>query len=295
MFMETMRDIKRRISSVKNTKKITRAMKMVAAAKLQNSQKYARDAKPFFTKTRKILSDVYKFSGIKDEHPLLKKSEGDKKLLIVISGDRGLCGAYNAKVIEEAENFMNEHPETEIYALGAKARDYFKRRDYDFIKEYEQIDDYPSFYFARQLTDEIIEIFKGTKFHQINVVYTHFESALTQQVKNITLLPIDSDEIDKELSDKGEKASEEHVDYIYEPSAKEILDLLLPKYVNNTMYSILLESKASEFGSRMTAMDNATENANEMIDDLTLEYNRARQASITKEITEIVGGAEALK
>ena len=293
--METMRDIKRRIGSVKNTKKITRAMKMVAAAKLQNSQKKARDAKPFFTKTRKILSDVYKFSGIKNEHPLLKKSEGEKQLLILISADRGLCGAYNARVIETAGKYLKENPNTEIYALGSKARDYFKRRNYDFIKEYEQIEDYPSFYFARQLTDEIIEIFKGKKFNQINVIYTHFNSALSQKVKNITLLPIDSDEIDKELSDKGEKASEEHVDYIYEPSAKEILDLLLPKYINNTMYSMLLESKASEFGSRMTAMDNATENANEMIDDLTLKYNRARQATITKEITEIVGGAEALK
>lgn len=293
--METMRDIKRRISSVKNTKKITRAMKMVSAAKLQNSQKYARNAKPFFTKTRKILSDVYKFSGIKDEHPLLKKSEGEKKLLIIISGDRGLCGAYNTRVIEEAGDFLKNNPDTEIYSLGSKAGDYFKRRDYDFIKEYDQIADYPSFYFARQLTDEIIEVFKGKKFNQINVIYTHFNSAINQKVKNITLLPIDSDEIDRELSNKGHKASEEHVDYIFEPSAKEILDLLLPKYINNTMYSVLLESKASEFGSRMTAMDNATKNANEMIDDLTLKYNRARQAAITTEITEIVGGAEALK
>src|SRR6056297_747494 len=130
MFMETMRDIKRRISSVKNTKKITRAMKMVSAAKLQNSQKYARNAKPFFNKTRKILSDVYKFSGIKDEHPLLKKSEGEKKLLIVISGDRGLCGAYNARVIDAAKSFLENNPETEIYSLGSKAGDYLKRRDY---------------------------------------------------------------------------------------------------------------------------------------------------------------------
>ena len=293
--METMRDIKRRISSVKSTKKITRAMKMVAAAKLQNSQKNARAAKPFFTKTRKILSDVYKFSHRKDDHPLLHKSEGEKNLLIIISGDRGLCGAYNARVIEEAQKFLKENPNTEIYSLGSKARDYLKRRDFDFIKDYDQIEDYPSFNFARELTEEIIEIFKGTKFNQVNVIYTHFESAITQHVKNIRLLPIAAEEIDKELSEKGEEVSEEHVDYIYEPSAKEILDILLPKYVNNTLYSILLESKASEFGSRMTAMDAATDNANEMIDDLTLSYNRARQASITKEITEIVGGAEALK
>jgi F-type H+-transporting ATPase subunit gamma len=293
--METMRDIKRRISSVKSTKKITRAMKMVAAAKLQNSQKNARAAKPFFTKTRKILSDVYKFSHRTDDHSLFQKSEGKKKLLIIISSDRGLCGAYNARVIEKAQEFLKENPDTEIYSIGSKARDYLKRRNHDFIKDYEQIDDYPSFSFARELTDEIIEIFKGDKFSQINVVYTHFKSAITQNVKNITLLPIDAKEIDEELNQKGEEVSEDQVDYIYEPSAKEILDILLPKYVNNALYSILLESKASEFGSRMTAMDAATDNANEMIDDLTLSYNRARQASITKEITEIVGGAEALK
>jgi len=293
--METMRDIKRRISSVKNTKKITRAMKMVAAAKLQNSQKTARDAKPFFNKTRKILSDVYKFTEQKMEHPLLHKSEGDKKLLVIISSDRGLCGAYNARVIDEAEEFLKNNPDTEIYSLGSKAKKYFQRRDYDFIKKYDDIVDYPDFYFARKLSDEIIEIFKGKKFKQINVIYTHFESAINQKVKNINLLPVNAEEIDRELRERGGEPSEEHVDYIYEPSPQEILDIILPKYVTNTLYSILLESKASEYGSRMTAMDSATENANEMIDDLTLSYNRARQASITKEITEIVGGAEALK
>jgi len=293
--METMRDIKRRINSVKNTKKITRAMKMVAAAKLQNSQKKARNAKPFFNKTRRILSDVYKFSQKKDDHPLLHKSEGDHNLLLIISSDRGLCGAYNARIIDEARSFLKENPNTEIYALGSNARNYFKKRGHVFIKEYEQIDDYPGFYFANQLSEEIIEIFRGKKFNQVNVIYTHFKSAISQKVKNITLLPIDADEIDYELQEKGEDVSEEHVDYIFEPSVKKILDLILPKYVSNTIYSVLLESKASEFGSRMTAMDAATENANEMIDDLTLSYNRARQASITKEITEIVGGAEALK
>lgn len=293
--METMHDIKHRISSVKNTQKITRAMKMVAAAKLQNSQKKARAAKPFFTMTRKILSDVYKYTDEKENHPLLHESEGEKKLLIIISGDRGLCGAYNARITEEAEAFLKSNPDTEIFALGSKARDYLKRRDYKFIKDYEQIDDYPSLIFAREISEEIIEIFKGTKFNQVNIIYTHFESAINQQVRNISLLPVDAEEIDQELDQKGESSSEEHVDYIYEPSPDYILDIILPKYVHNSLFSILLESKASEFGSRMTAMDAATENANEMIEDLTLSYNRARQASITKEITEIVGGAEALK
>ena len=284
--METMRDIKRRINSVQNTKKITRAMKMVAGAKLRRSQEKAEDARPFFNKTRKTLLDVQKHSRNTD-HVLLNEREGNKHLYVLITGDRGLCGAYNSKVIDKFKKNVDNSEENVILAIGSKGRDYFKKRDYDIISEYIQIDDYPDFRFARKITNEIISLFKDEIVDKVSLIYTHFISALTQEVKLIPLLPVDSPE--------ERERDEVQVEYIYEPSADEVLDVILPQYVNNVLYSSLLESKASEFGSRMTAMDSATDNANDMIDELTKTYNRARQSEITKEITEIVGGAEALK
>ena len=284
--METMRDIKRRINSVQNTKKITRAMKMVAGAKLRRSQEKAEDARPFFNKTRKTLLDVQKHSRNTD-HVLLNEREGNKHLYVLITGDRGLCGAYNSKVIDKFKENVDDSEENVILAIGSKGRDYFKKRDFDIISEYIQIDDYPDFRFARKITNEIISLFKDEIVDKVSLIYTHFISALTQEVKLIPLLPVDSPE--------ERERDEVQVEYIYEPSADEVLDVILPQYVNNVLYSSLLESKASEFGSRMTAMDSATDNANDMIDELTKTYNRARQSEITKEITEIVGGAEALK
>ncbi len=290
--METMRDIKHRINSVKNTQKITRAMKMVAAAKLRKAQEKAEEARPFFRKTRKILSNIAKHSIDIRDHPLLLKRESNKCLYIVISGDRGLCGAYNSKVIEKAESSISEKEKTSLLIIGQKGRDYFKRRDYNIISEYIQIDDYPDFTFARRIGEEVISLFVRNIVDRVNVIYTHFNSTINQTAKLISLLPVTSPTEETESKGDSERKS---VDYIYEPSPVEILDILFPRYVNNILYSILLESKASEFGSRMTAMDAATDNAEELIEKLTLSYNRARQAEITKEITEIVGGAEALK
>lgn len=284
--METMRDIKRRINSVKNTKKITRAMKMVAGAKLRRAQEKAENARPFFNKTRKILLDVQEYTRNAD-HPLLNEKEGNRHLYIMITADRGLCGAYNSKVIDKLKESIDPKEEVSLLTIGKKGRDYFARRDYNIISEYVQIDDYPDFRFSYKITEEILSLFKEDMVDRVSLVYTHFVSALTQEVKAIRLLPLSSPE-------KQEK-DEIQVEYLYEPSPDEVLDVLLPKYLNNVFYAALLESKASEFGSRMTAMDSATDNANEMIDELTLSYNRARQAEITKEINEIVSGAEALK
>lgn len=303
--MENMRDIQRRIGSVKNTKKITRAMKMVAAAKLRNAQDRAEDARPFFNKTVEVLRGV--FSRTKEgNHPLLEEREEGRHLVIVITGDRGLCGAYNHKVIDEAEEIMEEEEEVSLMVLGRKARDYFRRLDdADIMAEYVQLDDYPGYGFANNLADEVIHHFEAEDVNKVSMIYTHFESALTQKVKTMQLLPVEkfAEDAEKTADNKekmdAETAPEEgqkkYVDYIFEPSPNEVFDDILPQYLINVIYSALLESKASEFGARMTAMDSATENANEMIDDLTLQYNRARQAEITTEITEIVGGAEALK
>lgn len=293
-----MRDIQRRIGSVKNTQKITRAMKMVAAAKLKNAQDRAEDARPFFNKTVEVLRGVYTRTT-ETSHPLLAEREGGRHLVIVITGDRGLCGAYNHKVIDAAEEIVNEKEEVSLLTLGRKARDYFKRRETDIMAEYVQLDDYPDYGFSNNIADEIIHHFKAEDVNKVSMIYTHFNSAISQQVKTMQLLPVEKfteDEMEtEEVEGEEGPVKKKYVDYIFEPSPAEVFDNILPQYLINVIYSALLESKASEFGARMTAMDSATENANEMIDKLTLKYNRARQAEITKEITEIVGGAEALK
>lgn len=303
--MQNMRDIQRRIGSVKNTQKITRAMKMVAAAKLKNAQDRAEDARPFFNKTVEVLRGV--FTRTKEaNHPLLAEREGGRHLVIVITGDRGLCGAYNHKVIDAAEEIVEAEEEVSLVVLGRKARDYFRRRETDIMAEYVQLDDYPGYGFSNNLADEIIHHFEAEDVNKVSMVYTHFNSAISQTVKTMQLLPVekfaeeaektDADQKQMEAETAGDEVGEKkYVDYIFEPSPAEVFDNILPQYLINVIYSALLESKASEFGARMTAMDSATENASEMIDKLTLKYNRARQAEITKEITEIVGGAEALK
>lgn len=285
--METMRDIKRRINSIKNTQKITKAMKMVAAAKLRRAQEKAESARPFFTKTRQILEDVGKYTNDPVEHPLLMDRDGNKHLYIVINADRGLCGSYNAKIIDRAQKSFQENEEISLLTIGRNSRDHFKRRGYNIISEYTNIEDYPGYWFSHRIAEEVISLFTEEIVDKVSLVYTHFNSAISQVAEEIKLLPL--------TPPQGEEKAKERVEYLYEPSAEEVFDILLPKYINNILYSAILESKASEFGARMTAMDAATDNAGELIDKLTLTYNRARQAAITKEITEIVGGAEALK
>ncbi|CCU80032.1 ATP synthase gamma chain [Halanaerobium saccharolyticum subsp. saccharolyticum DSM 6643] len=304
--MQNMRDIQRRIGSVKNTQKITRAMKMVASAKLKNAQDRAEDARPYFNKTVEVLRGVFTRTKEKN-HPLLAEREGGRHLVIVITADRGLCGAYNHKVMDIAEEIVETEEEVSLLVLGRKARDYFRRREADIMAEYVQLDDYPGYGFANNIADEIIHHFEAEDVNKVSMIYTHFNSAISQTVKKMQLLPVeefaeeakkiesdDEQQMDAETAEEGSD-TKKYVDYIFEPSPAEVFDNILPQYLINVIYSALLESKASEFGARMTAMDSATENASEMIDDLTLKYNRARQAEITKEITEIVGGAEALK
>ncbi len=285
--MESMRDIKRRITSVESTKKITRAMKMVAAAKLRKAQDKAENARPFFKKTRETLVDIVEYTVDAREHPLLIKKDGNRHLYILITGDRGLCGAYNHKIIDLLEENISDDQETNLITIGKKGSQYFDKRGYDIVSEYIKITDYPDYGLANKIGDEVISLFKEDIVDRVSLLYTHFNSALSHKPMIYSLLPVDSPEESEKYESK--------IDYIYEPSPEEVLDILLPQYINNILYAALLESKASEYGARMTAMDSATDNANEMIDELTLSYNRARQAEITTEITEIVGGAEALK
>ncbi|SJZ48015.1 ATP synthase F1 subunit gamma [Selenihalanaerobacter shriftii] len=287
--MQSMRDIKRKIGSVENTKKITRAMKLVAAAKLRKSQERAEAAKPFFTKTRETLVDAAsKLDG--EMHTLLEERESiDRIGYVVITGDRGLCGPYNARVLKKVSAHIEEHArsndEVGVISVGKKGRNYFKRNKIENVSEYLHIDDEPSMRTAQNISNEVVDFYEERVFDKIHLVYTQFETILAQEAKIVQLLPV-----------KPEGMEEEGLqsEYIYEPSPNKVLDVILPKYIRNIMFGALLESTASEFASRMTAMDSATENAEEMIEELTLSYNRARQAEITQEISEIVGGANAL-
>ncbi len=301
--MDSMRDIKRRINSVENTKKITRAMKMVAAAKLRNAQDKAEAARPFFNRTREILEDIVKNTEETEDHPLLKASDSatDSTLYIVVTGDRGLCGAYNSRVLKQADQSFADKPGP-IIPIGRKGYKHFLRNDQDILTKYINIDDYPDFWFARSITDDLLNPYLEEEINEVRLIYTHFDSPLNQTVYELPLLPVippgergEMRTTAEENTDEDQSGNEQQVDYLYEPSTQEVLDELLPQYLNNIIFAALLESKASEFGARMTAMDSATENATEMIDDLTLSYNRARQSAITKEINEIVSGAEALK
>ncbi len=312
--METMRDIQRRIDTVENTKKITRAMKMVASAKLRRAQEKAEQTRPFFNRTRQILVDIVHNTEDTARHPLLEPTEGDKELYVVVTSDRGLCGAYNTRVLRKVRARTNPE-DNPIVVLGRTGYRALERDGYEILTDYVDLDDYPSFWFARRLTDRLIDLYRHNDVNEVRFIYTYFESALAQEVREIPLLPasppeepdsevegtagdilsdVNEEEEEGEEGEEYEKEAREMSSaYLYEPSVQEVLDTILPQYLNNILYSSILESKASEFGSRMTAMDNATDNAEEMIEELTQSYNRARQSQITEEISDIVRGAEA--
>ncbi len=282
-----MRDIERQIESVEDTKKITRAMKMVASAKLQTAEQRAEDAKPFFNKTRETLISLTA-GGDDDLHPLLEKREVETVGYVLMTGDRGLCGPYNNRITRKVENRVEQtDKECKLLTVGKQGKMYFDRKEISIISEYLDLEDHPRFSTAASIGREVIELYKEKVLDEVYLVYTDFESVLNQTVEVYKLLPIEAPATE-ETEEKPKK-------YLYEPSAGAVLSSVLPQYIKNLIFGALLQAKASEFASRMTAMDSATENAEEMIDDLTLSYNRARQAAITQEITEIVGGAEALE
>lgn len=284
--MQGTREIRRRIRSVKNTQQITRAMKMVAAAKLRRTQAKVIAARPYMNKIVEVIASVCAKAS-EFSNPLLEPGIGGRPVLLVISADRGLCGGYNSNHLRLATDFAKEHGINDIIPVGRKARDHFKKRGYNIVAEHVQIPDYPDFALAKRICDPLKQGFMSGEFSNVYIVYTQFKSTMSQMPVCETLLPVDAPG-----ADSCEGTS---VEFIFEPDAAAVLDVLLPKYVDTFVFQALLESKASEFGAKMTAMSAATDNAGEMIDWLTLTYNRARQAAITKEITEIVGGANALK
>ena len=277
-------DIRRRIRSVKNTQQITKAMKMVAAAKLRRSQDRIMAARPYAAALLEVLSSVASRVEVMD-HPLLAEREEKRVLLLVVTGDKGLAGAFNANVIKKAQRAMEEKDweHVELVLLGKKGADFFRRRDIPVRHAETNLFQALSVSHARAVADLIIDDYANEKVDAVYMVYNEFKSVIQQNLRLERLLPFHRLEEDSPT-----------IDYLYEPGPVEILQELLPKHVEFQIYRILLESAAAEHGARMTAMDAASKNAAEMIEDLTLKYNRIRQASITTEIIEIVSGAAAL-
>lgn len=306
-----MRDIKRRISSVQSIQQITSAMELVAATKLRRAQQTVETARPYADKLHEVLERLIAAQRAEarrgrktDQHPLLADRPVERVGYVLISADRGLAGGYNANIIRLAEQTLrDEERPYELIAIGRRGRDHMRRRDYPIRSEFEGIGDDVHFHQARDLSRELTELYISGAFDEVNFIFTRFISSGVQRPAVMPLLPLsglDADESEPKAApaedgtDSAAIVDEVETEYLYEPSAKAVLDLLLPRHVDMQVYSALLEAKASEHTARMLAMRSATENADDVIGELTLSFNRARQAAITKEIAEIVGGAEAL-
>jgi F-type H+-transporting ATPase subunit gamma len=295
--MANLKAIRSRIGSVKNTQKITKAMKMVAAARLRRAQQAITELRPYAVKTMEVLSSVAARAGDDEVHPLLARRAAKKVLIVVLTSDRGLAGAFNANINKAAfrkwKDLESEGVQVSFAVIGRKARDFFRRRDakieFDFTGVFENL----SVAKAGEIGRAIVAEYNVDGHDAVYLVYNEFKSAISQKVVFEPLVPITPHAA--EVTEGEATSGGASVDFIYEPDKRALLDRLLPMYVEVEVYRALLESIASEHGARMTAMDNATKNASEMINRLTLVYNRARQAAITTELMEIIGGAEALK
>ncbi|MGQ9558565.1 MAG: ATP synthase F1 subunit gamma [Desulfurispora sp.] len=284
--MPSLRDLRRRIKSIKSTQQITKAMKAVSAAKMRRAQEAVTMARPYAKRLIDVLGRVGSVTrGV--QHPLLEVREPKNVLYVIVTADRGLCGGFNANVIRKAASELRDQPNASLICVGRKGRDYFRKRGYNIIQQYVGLGENISAAQGKEIGEFIIEKYASGEVDAVYLIYSEFVNVLVQRPTMVKLLPAEPPQ--------GEADESKLVEYIFEPSAEEVLAALLPKYVVNTVFQALLESKAGEHSARMTAMDNATKNASEMIAKLTLSMNRARQAAITKEISEIVGGAAALE
>lgn len=290
--MSNIKDIRSRITSVTNTQKITKAMKMVSAAKLSKAQAHILGMRPYAQQLGALISRLIKNPKI--YHPFLEqKNKTENILLVVVSGDRGLCGGFNTSVNRFAENFLkeknNEYKNIDLFLIGKKALDYFKSREVTAVASIPNISKNLSYDVASKVANQLIEFFKSGKYDEIHFVYNEFKSIMSQERVVEKIFPADYKE------DPSNTAKMFSDDYIFEPAPIEFLEALLVKHFTSQVYRCLSESVAAEYAARMTAMENATNNANDMISRLTLIYNKLRQANITKELMEIVSGAEAVK
>ncbi|WP_164217665.1 ATP synthase F1 subunit gamma [Virgibacillus sp. YIM 98842] len=285
--MASLRDIKGRIDSTKKTRKITSAMEMVSASKMSKAEQNAKNYVPYSKKIQEVVADIAG-SSTDVTHPMLEKREVKKTGYLIITTDRGLVGAYNSNILRKLQQTINErHSSTDQYtiiAVGRNGYEYCKKRNLPVAKSIIGVADQPEFSDIKDLAKETVQLYADEEIDELHIIYNHYVSAISQKVTSTQLLPIEN---------MQDEASES--EYEYEPDEKQILEVLLPLYAESLIYGALLDGKASEHAASMTAMRSATDNAGELIDDLTLTYNRARQAAITQEITEISGGVAALE
>jgi F-type H+-transporting ATPase subunit gamma len=285
--MANLREIRKRLVSIKKTQQITRAMKLIAAVKLQRAQERLTAFRPYAERMDELVGSLVSRVPSRT-HPFLSPGGIAKDLFLVLTSDRGFCGSLNTNVFREVDSFIKarEQEEISLLIIGRKGSDYFKRRAYPIEKEWVGITDELDYPRAVEIAQEIIGPYLQGSYQGVYLVYNEFRSALSRRVLRKRLLPLEPKEAE-------ERAAE--IDYLYEPSREYIVQELLPHQVETQLYRVFLESVASEYGARMVSMDSATNNAAEMIDNLTLDMNRARQEAITKELMDIIGGAEALR
>ncbi len=287
--MASMRDIKRRIKSVNSTQQITKAMNLVASSKLNRAKSRFDDTKPFFEATKRVIANVVKGSKGVSSIFMQERNESGKALVIVIAGDRGLCGGYNLNVCKAALEIMNDKKSFVVISAGNKARDFFRHKNIEVAESYKDVSENPHYIDAYMIGSRAIDMYAKGEVDEVYFVYTEFITTLTNAPKAIKLLPLDPNDFESDEEAHSSTLT------IYEPDEEAVLNYVIPKYINTVIYGGMVESAVCELSSRMTAMDSATENADEMIGSLNLIYNRARQGAITQEITEIVSGSNALE
>ena len=284
--MASMRDIKRRKGSIQSTQQITKAMKLVSTVKLQKARNRAEQSNPYFNYMYQTVTSMLARSGNMN-HPYLKPGASQKKDIITIASNRGLAGGYNSNIVKLVTSSGIAREDAQIYVIGRKAKETLARRGYELKADYSDVIEAPTYEDAARICKDVLEAFAQGEIGEIYLAYTHFKNTVSHVPTLMKLLPVEFDEAEI-------KEAESNVLMNYEPNEEEALDLIIPKYMTSLFYGALVEAVASENGARMQAMDSATSNAEEMISDLTLKYNRARQGSITQELTEIIAGAEAI-
>ncbi|MCR5417136.1 MAG: ATP synthase F1 subunit gamma [Pseudobutyrivibrio sp.] len=285
--MASMRDIKRRKQSVSSTQQITKAMKLVSTVKLQKARTKAEQTSPYFEAMYSTICSMLAKAGTVD-NKYLKDNGSEKKAVIVISSNRGLAGGYNSNIAKQITGSDLKKEDVKLYVIGHKAGDSLARKGYEVAKDYSPVMEAPTYADAISICNDVLEAYAAGEVGEIYLVYTHFKNTVSQVPKMMKLLPAEISEEDVQA------ASNSNVLMNFEPNEEEALELIIPKYVTSLVFGALTEAVASENGARMQAMDSATNNAEDIISDLSLKYNRARQGSITQELTEIIAGAEAL-
>jgi len=293
--VESLKTLRRRLRSVKNIGKITRAMEMVAASKLRRTQQVLLAGRPYCAKLQELLAHLASGSQL-SEHPLFREREGRRKVLVVFTADRGLSGSFNANIIKNAEQILRAEPEAQwqLVCVGRKGRDYFARRQWPILESLVGLGGTPDLAQARRLAALLLDLYTSDRADSIWLLYSAFVSMVVYRPTLARYLPLSAESLG--FKPGAESAHDHHaVDYLFDPSADEVFDQLLPRFLSSRLYITLAEVTTSEHSARMIAMNNATKNCTDMADNLTLRLNKARQATITKELLEIVGGAEALK